>query len=44
LNAFLGALRDGTDSPVPMSEALPAHRLVDAIYASADEDGRTIAL
>ena len=39
LSPFLRALRDGAAAPLPFSEALPAHRLVDAIYTSADEGG-----
>jgi predicted dehydrogenase len=37
---FLEAIRDGLPSPLPLREALPAHELVDAIYASADDGGR----
>jgi len=40
LTPFLEAIRDGRPSPLPLREALPAHELVDAIYASADDDGR----
>jgi predicted dehydrogenase len=36
---FLEAIRDGRPSPLPFREALAAHELVDAIYASADHDG-----
>lgn len=43
LNAFLAAIRDGRSSPLPMSEALPAHQLVDAIYASADQGGAVVS-
>lgn len=39
LTPFLAAIRDGTPSPLPFSEALAAHRIVDAIYASADAGG-----
>ncbi|MGB0112338.1 MAG: Gfo/Idh/MocA family oxidoreductase [Ilumatobacteraceae bacterium] len=42
LTPFLAALRDGAPSPLPFTEALPAHRLVDAIYASADRGGAPI--
>jgi predicted dehydrogenase len=42
LNAFLSALRDGAPSPLPMREAMPAHRIVDAIYASADASGAVV--
>jgi predicted dehydrogenase len=44
VNAFLGALRDATPSPLPLTEALPAHRLVDAIYASADQGGAVVTM
>jgi UDP-N-acetyl-2-amino-2-deoxyglucuronate dehydrogenase len=43
LNAFLAAIRDGRPSPLPMSEALLAHQLVDAIYASADQGGAVVS-
>ena len=36
-------IRDAKPSPLPFSEALPAHRLVDAIYASADRGGAVVA-
>jgi predicted dehydrogenase len=39
LTPFLRALRDGTPAPLPLGTALPAHRLVDAVYASADAGG-----
>ena len=39
LTPFLDAITSGAPSPLPLSEALPAHRIVDAIYASADSDG-----
>jgi predicted dehydrogenase len=42
LNAFLSALRDGSPSPLPLAEAMPAHRIVDAIYASADAAGAVV--
>jgi predicted dehydrogenase len=38
LTPFLDAIADGSTSPLPLREALPAHRIVDAIYASADRD------
>ena len=41
---FLAAVRDATPAPLPFAEALPAHRIVDAIYRSADTDGGVIAL
>jgi predicted dehydrogenase len=44
LTGFIDAIADGAPSPLPMREALPAHRIVDAIYASADADGATTAL
>ncbi len=43
LNGFLSALRDGRPSPLPLREALHAHRLVDAIYASAADGGTVVA-
>jgi predicted dehydrogenase len=39
LTAFLDAISGGGASPLPLSEALPAHRIVDAIYTSADDGG-----
>ncbi len=33
---FLEAVRDGRPSPLPLSTALPAHEVVDRIYADAD--------
>ncbi|HEX6166281.1 MAG TPA: Gfo/Idh/MocA family oxidoreductase [Acidimicrobiales bacterium] len=40
--AFLAAVRDrGVASPA-LAEALPAHRVVDAIYASADAGGAVV--
>ncbi len=39
LTPFLDAIANGTDSPLPLREALPAHHIVDAIYASADGAG-----
>jgi predicted dehydrogenase len=41
---FLQAVRDGGPSPLPLAEALPAHRVVDAVYASADDGGRVVAV
>ena len=41
LTAFLDAIANGVDSPLPLREALSAHRIVDAIYASADA-GRAV--
>ncbi len=40
LTGFLQAVEDGGSSPLPFAEALPAHRLVDAMYASADDGGQ----
>ncbi len=37
LTPFLDAIAEGTASPLPLREALAAHRIVDAIYASADD-------
>jgi predicted dehydrogenase len=42
LTPFLDAIADGSVSPLPLREALPAHRIVDAIYASADDDGTVL--
>lgn len=39
LTPFLDAITTGAPSPLPLREALPAHRIVDAIYASADASG-----
>jgi predicted dehydrogenase len=41
---FLAAVRDGGPSPLPLAAALPAHRIVDAIYDSADDGGRVVAV
>ncbi len=41
LTAFLDAIANGVDSPLPLREALSAHRIVDAIYTSADA-GRAV--
>ena len=38
LTPFLDAIADGAPSPLPLREALPAHHIVDAIYAAADLD------
>ena len=38
LTGFLDAIATGAPSPLPLREALPAHRIVDAIYTSADDD------
>jgi len=43
LTPFLDAIADGQDSPLPLSEALAAHRIVDAIYASADDGGTVLS-
>lgn len=49
LTQFLTAVAAGGDgrtspstSPLPFAEALPAHRLVDAMYASADAGGGVV--
>ena len=39
LTPFLDAIASGAPSPLRLREALPAHRIVDAIYASADKSG-----
>jgi len=44
LTPFLDAIASGAPSPLPLREALPAHRIVDAIYASADSSGHPIAV
>lgn len=44
VSGFLSALRDGTASPLPFSEAIRAHRIVDTIYESADHEGAPIAI
>ena len=41
-SVFLAAVRDGTRADPDFAAALPAHRLVDAAYASADADGASI--
>ena len=43
LTPFLDAIADGAPSPLPLREALPAHRIVDAIYASADDAGARLS-
>ena len=40
--AFLTAVRDGTPAHPSLAEALPAHRVVDAMYASADAGGAVV--
>jgi myo-inositol 2-dehydrogenase/D-chiro-inositol 1-dehydrogenase len=40
--AFLTAVRDGTRAAPDFAAALPAHRLADAIYASADAGGAPV--
>jgi myo-inositol 2-dehydrogenase / D-chiro-inositol 1-dehydrogenase len=42
--AFLSAVREGTPAHPSLAEAVPAHRVVDAIYASADADGAVVRL
>lgn len=44
LTPFLDAIATGAPSPLPLREALAAHRIVDAIYASADAAGTPIAV
>jgi predicted dehydrogenase len=44
VNAFLGAIVTGGPAPLPLRAALPAHRIVDAIYASADRSGAVVRL
>lgn len=41
-STFLSAVRDGVPASPTFSDALVAHRLVDAIYTSAGEGGRPI--
>jgi UDP-N-acetyl-2-amino-2-deoxyglucuronate dehydrogenase len=40
--AFLAAVRDGTPASPDLAEALPAHRVVDAVYASAAAGGAVV--
>ena len=40
--AFLAAVRDGVPAHPSLAEALPAHRIVDALYASAAGDGAAV--
>jgi predicted dehydrogenase len=42
LTGFLDAITTGAPSPLPLREALAAHRTVDAIYASADGSGAPV--
>lgn len=44
LTPFLEAITSGAPSPLPFGEALRAHRIVDAIYASADSGGSPVAV
>jgi predicted dehydrogenase len=39
---FLAAVRDGTRADPDFAAALPAHRLADAVYASADAGGALV--
>jgi predicted dehydrogenase len=41
---FLAAVRDGTHADPDFAAALPAHRLADAVYASADAGGALVTL
>jgi predicted dehydrogenase len=40
--AFLSAVRDGTPARPSLAAALPAHRVVDAVYASAAAGGAVV--
>ncbi|MEN8159046.1 MAG: Gfo/Idh/MocA family oxidoreductase [Myxococcota bacterium] len=42
--SFLSAIRDGRPAEPDFAAALPAHRLVDAVYASAAAGGASVAL
>jgi len=42
--AFLTAVRDGARAEPDFAAALPAHRLVDALYRSADDGGALVTL
>jgi myo-inositol 2-dehydrogenase / D-chiro-inositol 1-dehydrogenase len=42
--AFLSSVRDGTAADPSLAEALPAHRVVDAIYASGAAGGAVVAV
>jgi len=44
LTPFLDAIANGAPSPLPLREALPAHRIVDGIYASADSGGASTSV
>ncbi len=44
LTPFIDAIAAGAPSPLPFTEALAAHRLVDAIYASAAGDGAVVVV
>lgn len=39
LTAFLDAITNAAPSPLPLRDAMPAHRIVDAVYESADTSG-----
>jgi predicted dehydrogenase len=41
-SSFLCAVRDGGVATPSFAEALPAHRLADAIYASAENGGAVV--
>lgn len=43
LTPFLESIVAGTPSPLPFRVALAAHRVVDAVYASADAGGAPVA-
>ena len=42
-DTFLTAVRDGGPASPTFADALPAHRLVDAVYRSADRGGAPVA-
>jgi predicted dehydrogenase len=44
LTAFLDAIASGAPSPLPLREALDAHHIVDAVYASADAGGQPVTI
>jgi predicted dehydrogenase len=44
LTPFLDAITNGAASPLPLREAMAAHEIVDAIYASADSTGEIVPL
>jgi myo-inositol 2-dehydrogenase / D-chiro-inositol 1-dehydrogenase len=42
--AFLTSVRDGTPATPSLADAVPAHRVVDAMYASADAGGAVVRI